>query len=112
MAEQPIPPRPRFRTIAAESAIPIEADDLIVLAREEIQAARKLNPFDRGLAEISGRVEFELKNFDHSLDEFVDAFLLATDQKGETTEPVRRMINTLKRMKNLDNKDLNARINS
>src|SRR6266852_4064346 len=33
MAEQPVPPRSRFRTIAAESAIPIEADDLIVLAR-------------------------------------------------------------------------------
>src|SRR5438105_6748944 len=33
MAEQPITPRPRFHTIAAESAIPIEADDLIVLAR-------------------------------------------------------------------------------
>ena len=230
MAEQPVPPRPRFRTIAAESSIPIEADDLIVLARRyseqgmydesihlyemaeklkpgsvslrinlarvrdlkrqaedtrytavrqevnaerardeidssqyvglaqyylakdqtskaielleiaklktpnnhrpyevlgrlyfsqgewdlaraEIEAARKLNPFDRGLAEISGRVEFELKNFDHSLEEFIDAFLLATDQKGESTEPVRRMINTLKRMKNLDNKDLNSRIN-
>src|SRR5205085_1746692 len=35
-------------------------------AREEIQKARKLNPFDRGLAEISGRIEFELKNFDGS----------------------------------------------
>ncbi|HEY8182930.1 MAG TPA: cyclic nucleotide-binding domain-containing protein [Thermoanaerobaculia bacterium] len=231
MAEQPVPPRPRFRTIAAESAIPIEADDLIVLARryseqgmydesihlyemaeklkpgsvalrinlarvrdlkrqaeesryatvrqevmaersrdeidasqyaglaayymakdqtskaielleiaklktpqnyrpfevlgrlyfsqgewqlarEEIQAARKLNPFDKGLAEHSGRIEFELKNYDMALDEFIDAFLLATDQKGEGTEPVRRMINTLKRMKNLDNKDLNARINT
>ena len=231
MAEQPVPPRPRFRTVAAESAIPIEADDLIVLARryseqgmydesihlyemaeklkpgsvalrinlarvrdlkrqaeesryatvrqevmaersrdeidasqyaglaayymakdqtskaielleiaklktpqnyrpfevlgrlyfsqgewqlsrEEIQAARKLNPFDKGLAELSGRIEFELKNYDMALDEFIDAFLLATDQKGEGTEPVRRMINTLKRMKNLDNKDLNARINT
>lgn len=231
MAEQPVPPRPRFRTIAAESAIPIEADDLIILARryseqgmydesihlyemaeklkpgsvalrinlarvrdlkrtaeesryatvrqevmaersrdeidasqyaglaayymakdqtskaielleiaklktpqnyrpfevlgrlyfsqgewqlsrEEIQAARKLNPFDKGLAELSGRIEFELKNYDMALDEFIDAFLLATDQKGEGTEPVRRMINTLKRMKNLDNKDLNARINT
>ena len=231
MAEQPVPPRPRFRTIAAESAIPIEADDLIVLARryseqgmydesihlyemaeklkpgsvalrinlarvrdqkrqaeesryaavrqevmaersrdeidssqyaglaayymakdqtskaielleiaklktpqnyrpfevlgrlyfsqgewqlsrDEIQAARKLNPFDKGLAELSGRIEFELKNYDMALDEFIDAFLLATDQKGEGSEPVRRMINTLKRMKNLDNKDLNARINT
>jgi CRP-like cAMP-binding protein len=231
MAEQPVPPRQRFQTIAAESAIPIEADDLIVLARryseqgmydesihlyemaeklkpgsvalrinlarvrdlkrqaeesryatvrqevmaersrdeidssqyaglaayymakdqtskaielleiaklktphnyrpfevlgrlyfsqgewqiarDEIQAARKLNPFDKGLAEISGRLEFELKNYDTALDEFIDAFLLATDQKGESTEPVRRMINTLKRMKNLDNKDLNALINT
>ena len=220
MAEQPITPRPRFHTIAAESAIPIEADDLIVLARryaeqgmydesihlyemaeklqpgsvalrinlarvrdlkrqaeeerytnvrqevtaersrDEIdssqyaglaqyymakdetskaielleiaklktpnnyrpfeilgrlyfsQGARKLNPFDRGLAEISGRIEFELKNFDVSLNEFIDSFLLATDQKGESTEAVRRMINTLKRIKNLDSKELNSRIKS
>ena len=231
MAEQPITPRPRFHTIAAESAIPIEADDLIVLARRyaeqgmydesihlyemaeklqpgsvalrinlarvrdlkrqaeeerytnvrqevtaersrdeidssqyaglaqyymakdetskaielleiaklktpnnyrpfeilgrlyfsqgewelaraEIQSARKLNPFDRGLAEISGRIEFELKNFDVSLNEFIDSFLLATDQKGESTEAVRRMINTLKRIKNLDSKELNSRIKS
>ncbi|HUJ15586.1 MAG TPA: cyclic nucleotide-binding domain-containing protein [Thermoanaerobaculia bacterium] len=82
------------------------------LAREEIQTARKLNPFDRGLAEISGRIEFELKNFDFALNEFIDSFLLATDQKGESTEPVRRMINTLKRMRNLDTKELNARIKS
>jgi CRP/FNR family transcriptional regulator, cyclic AMP receptor protein len=80
------------------------------LAHEEIQEARKLNPFDRGLAEISGRIEFELKNFDRALDDFVDAFLLATDQKGESTEPVRRMINTLKRIHSIDSKELNARI--
>jgi CRP/FNR family cyclic AMP-dependent transcriptional regulator len=79
-------------------------------AHEEIQKARKLNPFDRGLAEISGRIEFELKNFDRALEDFIDAFLLATDQKGESTEPVRRMINTLKRIHNIDAKDLNARI--
>ena len=80
------------------------------VAHEEIQKARKLNPFDRGLAEISGRIHFELKNYERSLDDFVDAFLLATDQKGEATEPVRRMINTLKRVHNIDAKDLNARI--
>src|SRR6202521_2598086 len=33
MAEQPLPPRSRFRTLATEASIPIEADDLIVLAR-------------------------------------------------------------------------------
>ena len=80
------------------------------VAHEEIQKARKLNPFDRGLAEISGRIQFELKNFDLALNDIVDAFLLATDQKGESTEPVRRMINTLKRVHNIDAKDLNARI--
>jgi CRP-like cAMP-binding protein/tetratricopeptide (TPR) repeat protein len=79
-------------------------------AHEEIGKARKLNPFDRGLAEISGRVEFELRNFERALEDFVDAFLLSTDQKGDSTEPVRRMINTLKRIENIDSKDLNARI--
>src|SRR5688500_7067934 len=33
MAEQPLTTRPRFRTIAAETNVPIEADDLLVLAR-------------------------------------------------------------------------------
>jgi CRP-like cAMP-binding protein len=80
------------------------------IAHEEISSARKLNPFDRGLAEISGRIEFELKNFDRALEDFIDAFLLATDQKGESTEPVRRMINTLKRIHNIESKELNARI--
>ena len=79
-------------------------------ANEEISRARRLNPFDRGLAEVSGRIAFELKNFQQSLNDFVDAFLLATDQKGETTEPVRRMINTLKRILALETKDLNTRI--
>jgi CRP/FNR family transcriptional regulator, cyclic AMP receptor protein len=79
-------------------------------ANDEIGKARGLNPFDRGLAEISGRVKFELKDFEQALDDFIDAFLLATDQKGEMTEAVRRMINTLKRMLNLETKNLNARI--
>ncbi|HUP60521.1 MAG TPA: cyclic nucleotide-binding domain-containing protein [Thermoanaerobaculia bacterium] len=80
------------------------------LAHEEILKARKLNPFDRGLAEVAGRIEFELKNFGRALDDFIDAFLLATDQKGEATEPVRRMINTLKRIHNIETKELNGRI--
>ncbi len=80
------------------------------LAHEEIQKARKLNLFDRSLAELSGRIAFELKSFDRSLDDFIDAFLLATDQKGESTEPVRRMINTLRRIDNIEPKHLNARI--
>ena len=79
-------------------------------AHEEVTKARKLNPFDRGLAEISGRIAFERKEFDTALHDFIDSFLLATDQKGEATEPVRRMINTIKRVMNLDTKELNARI--
>ncbi|HEX6177165.1 MAG TPA: cyclic nucleotide-binding domain-containing protein, partial [Thermoanaerobaculia bacterium] len=79
-------------------------------AYEEVLRARRLNPFDRGVAEIAGRVEFELKNYEQALDEFIDSFLLSTDQKGEETEAVRRMINTLKRILSLEQKDLNARI--
>src|ERR1700730_16911928 len=82
------------------------------MAHAEIKIARSLNPFDRGLADISGRIEFELKNFDHALNEFIAAFLLPTDQKGETTEPIRRMINTVKRVQDLDTRELNARIKS
>src|SRR3954451_8287059 len=79
-------------------------------AHEEIGQARKLNPFDRGLAEVAGRIEFELKNFEKSLADFIDAFLLSTDQKGDDTEPVCSMINTLKRIENIEANELNARI--
>jgi CRP/FNR family cyclic AMP-dependent transcriptional regulator len=81
-----------------------------LLAQEEAQKARTLNPFNRELAELSGRIEFELKDYPKSLEEFVDAFLLSTDQKGESAEPIRRMINTLKRVLTLDNVPLNALI--
>ncbi|HUP65660.1 MAG TPA: cyclic nucleotide-binding domain-containing protein [Thermoanaerobaculia bacterium] len=80
------------------------------LARQEIEEGRRLNPFDRGQAELSGRVFFELKEFERSLDEFIDSFLLSTDQKGEGTESLRRMINTVRKVLDLDTKDLNARI--
>jgi len=75
-------------------------------AHADIQKARQLNPFDRGLAEISGRIEFELKQYERSLREFIDAFLLAPDKRGEGVEPVRRMINTLKRIVGIDNATL------
>ncbi|HEY0593628.1 MAG TPA: tetratricopeptide repeat protein, partial [Thermoanaerobaculia bacterium] len=68
------------------------------LARQEIEQARSLNPFDLELAELSGRVFFELKEFERSLDEFIDAFLLSTSQKGVESEPLRRLINTVKRV--------------
>jgi len=80
------------------------------MSHEEATTARSLNPFDRDLAELEGRIRFELKDFDSSLDSFVDAFLLSTDQKGEGSEPVRRMINTLKKILDLDGKALNATI--
>lgn len=80
------------------------------LAHDEVTQARKANPFDRDLAELSGRISFELKHFDAALDNFIDAFLLSTDQKGERAEPTRRMINTLRRMLGLDSRSLNTSI--
>lgn len=80
------------------------------LAADEVTQARTANPFDREIAELSGRVAFELKQFDQALDHFIDSFLLSTDQKGERSEPTRRMINTLRRMLGLETRELNARI--
>ncbi|HEY0787888.1 MAG TPA: cyclic nucleotide-binding domain-containing protein, partial [Thermoanaerobaculia bacterium] len=80
------------------------------LARQEIEQARGFNPFDLELAELSGRVFFELKEFERSLDEFIDAFLLSTSQKGVESEPLRRLINTVKRVLELDAAALNDRI--
>ena len=51
-----------------------------------------------------------MRNFERALEDFIDAFLLSTDQKGDSTEPVRRMINTLKRIENIESKELNNRI--
>lgn len=82
------------------------------LACQEIEEGRRLNPFDRGLAELSGRIRFEMKEFDRSLEEFIDAFLLSTDQKGDETGPLRRMINTVKKVLELDSRTLNTRIRS
>ncbi len=58
----------------------------------------KVQPVRPGAGQLSGRIQFELKRFGDALDDFIDAFLLSTDQKGEGSEPIRRMINTLKRI--------------
>ncbi|MEO8216638.1 MAG: cyclic nucleotide-binding domain-containing protein [Acidobacteriota bacterium] len=78
------------------------------LAHAEIQRARQLNPFERSIAELSGRVEFELKNYEKSLRDFIDGFLLTADIKGDENETLRRMINTLKRIVNVDNAGLHT----
>lgn len=78
------------------------------LAHVEIERARKLNPFDRELAIIAGRLNFELKNHDRAISDFVDAFLLTPHRGGEATESIRRMINTLKRIQNMDNVALHS----
>jgi CRP/FNR family cyclic AMP-dependent transcriptional regulator len=78
------------------------------LALVEIDRARKLNPFDRELAIISGRLNFELKHYEGAISDFVDAFLLTPDRRGEATEAIRRMITTLKRIQNMDNVALHA----
>jgi len=79
-------------------------------AAEEISLARQLNPFDKDVAELSGRVEFEKKEYRRALAEFVDAFLLHTDPKSERVASIRRMVHTLRKILGLDNNDLNAMI--
>lgn len=80
------------------------------MAHHEIRRARQLNPFDRSLAEMSGRVNFEMKRYDQAMSDFIDAFVLSTERRGGGSESIRRMINTLKRMLGIDNDTLQARV--
>ncbi len=86
------------------------ADGEWELARTELEAARRINPFSRSLAEIAGRVEFELESNDAALRHFVDAFLLTPDKRGEGAEPTRRMIRTLERVIGIEHHALLAMI--
>ncbi len=80
------------------------------LARTELEAARRINPFERSLAEAAGRVEFELESNEAALRHFIDAFLLIPDKRSEAAEPTRRMIRTLERALGIDHAALLAMI--
>ena len=82
------------------------ADGEWELARGELEHARRINPFESSLAEMAGRVEFELGNNQRSLQHFIDAFLLTAEKRGEAAGPIRRMIITLERAIGIDHSAL------
>lgn len=67
-------------------------------AAEEFTTALRFNPFDREVAESLGRAEYERQQFEPALRAAVHAFLLVHDADLETTERLRRRIQTLKQI--------------
>jgi CRP/FNR family cyclic AMP-dependent transcriptional regulator len=67
-------------------------------AAEAFTTALRFNPFDREVAESLGRAEFERQQFEASLRATVQAFLLVNDADIETTQRLRRRIQTLKQI--------------
>jgi CRP-like cAMP-binding protein len=68
------------------------------LAAAELRAAQRYNPFDRQIAELLGRVEYELERYRESLEATVDAFLLLTDEDRDLG---RELINRIRRLKKI-----------
>ncbi len=68
------------------------------LASSELRAAQRYNPFDRQIAELLGRVEYELEHYRESLEATVDAFLLLSD---EDRDDGRELINRIRRLKKI-----------
>ncbi|MCB1034179.1 MAG: cyclic nucleotide-binding domain-containing protein, partial [Acidobacteria bacterium] len=78
-------------------------------AARELSQALRFNPFDRELAELLGRVEYERRNFKGALDAAVQAFLLLQDGDEEGSERLRRRIRTLRQILGYEHDDLLAK---
>jgi CRP/FNR family transcriptional regulator, cyclic AMP receptor protein len=75
-------------------------------AVEELEKALRFNPFDREIAELLGRAEFERKHLEAALAVAVHAFLLLNDADEEGIRRLRRRIQTLKQMLGWGNREL------
>ena len=75
---------------------------------EEVRMARTLNPFDPELAEMEGRILFEMKRYDEAFNSFVDATLLIPNRSHPHMNQVSQMLRTLKTILHSEKEDLNA----
>ncbi len=78
-------------------------------AARELNQALRFDPFDRELAELLGRVEYERRNFKGALDAAVQAFLLLQDGDEDGSERMRRRIRTLRQILGYEHDDLLAK---
>ncbi|MEE8522515.1 MAG: cyclic nucleotide-binding domain-containing protein, partial [Thermoanaerobaculia bacterium] len=76
------------------------------LAAAELRAAQRYNPFDRQIAELLGRVEYELEHYRESLEATVDAFLLLTDDDRDHGRELINRIRSLKKIRGISSESL------
>ncbi len=75
-------------------------------ANEELRTARRYNPFDREIAELLGRAEYERGNLDEALEATVDAFLLLGEDHHDKARYLTRRIRALKNERKISSKEL------
>ncbi len=65
-------------------------------AGKELRRAQRFNPFDREIAELLGRVEYEREHYQEALEATIDAFLLLREDDREGSNKLKKRISTLK----------------
>lgn len=69
-------------------------------ASEQLNRALRFNPFDREVADLLGRIEYERQDYRAALAATIDAFLLLQEGDDEGAERLKRRIRTLRQVLN------------
>lgn len=75
-------------------------------AGRELRRAQRYNPFDREIADLLGRVEYEREHYAEALEATIDAFLLLRDDDRENARHLKKRIRTLKTIRKITGADL------
>ncbi len=75
-------------------------------AGSQLRRAQRYNPFDREIADLLGRVEYEREHYAEALAATIDAFLLLRDDDREDARRLKKRIRTLKTIRKLSGTDL------
>lgn len=78
-------------------------------AVDALARARRYNPFDRELAELASRAEYECEDYGAALDAAIDAFWLLRPDDREGSDRLKKRIRTLKVASGLDHETLLSR---
>jgi CRP-like cAMP-binding protein len=78
------------------------------LAHKEFSQARRLNPLDFRLAVEASRIALEIEEYETALEHAVDAMLLSHWRTERELEQQRRRVDTLARLNQVDNEELEA----
>ncbi len=72
----------------------------------ELRRAQRYNPFDREIADLLGRVEYEREHYAEALEATIDAFLLLRDDDRESARHLKKRIRALKTIRKISGTDL------